>query len=125
MYPENLKYSKSHEWVRVDGDKAVVGITSFATGKLGDIVFVELPEVGSRVTAGGNAGTVESVKAVSDLYSPISGVVAEINTELEDSPETVNESPFEDGWLFTVKVDGGLEDLMDSSAYELHCENEE
>jgi glycine cleavage system H protein len=125
MYPENLKYSKSHEWVRVEGDKVVVGITSFATGKLGDIVFVELPEVGSRVAVAGNAGTVESVKAVSDLYSPVSGVVAEINANLEDSPETVNESPYEDGWLFSVKIDGGLENLMDSSAYELHCDNEE
>lgn len=126
MYPTDLKYAKSHEWIRIDGDDAVIGISAFAAGKLGDIVFVELPSTDTPLVAGESLGTIESVKAVSDIYSPVSGVVVEINSALEDAPETVNDSPYGDGWLVKVKLDGDIPvDLMDAKAYEEHCSTEE
>jgi glycine cleavage system H protein len=124
MYPEDLKYAESHEWVKIDGETAVIGISSYAAKKLGDIVYVELPEVGDEVEAGEQMGTIESVKAASEFYSPVSGEVLEINEELEDSPETVNDSPYEDGWFVKVKMTAESEDLMDSEAYGEHCEQE-
>ena len=115
-----LKYSNDHEWVRMDGDVAVVGVSDFAQDALGDLVFVNLPEVGDTVTAGEPFGDVESVKAVSDLLSPVSGTVCEINEELLDAPEKINEDPY-GAWM--IKVEGAEEgeDLMDAAAYEEHC----
>ncbi len=104
MYPEELKYSKEHEWLRVEGDVAVVGITSHAQGQLGDVVYVELPEVGSRVTQFEACGTIESVKTVSDLYSPVSGEVIAVNEELEDTPELINNEPYGSGWIVKIKM---------------------
>ena len=100
--PEELKYSKEHEWVKVDGDKAYIGITHFAQSELGDIVFVELPEIGDSIEQEESFGNVESVKTVSELYAPISGEVVAINEELEDSPEFVNESPYDKAWIVQV-----------------------
>lgn len=118
-YPDDLRYSKEHEWVRVDGSRATVGITSFATDELGDIVFVELPEVGTALAQFGAFGVVESVKAVSDLYAPISGEVVEVNEALRDTPELLNSDPFGEGWIARVEMadDGELDALMDAEAY--------
>ena len=118
--PAELKYSNDHEWVRMDGDVAVVGVSDFAQDALGDLVFVNRPEVGDTVTAGEPFGDVESVKAVSDLLSPVSGTVCEINEELLDAPEKINEDPY-GAWM--IKVEGAEEgeDLMDAAAYEEHC----
>ena len=118
--PAELKYSNDHEWVRMDGDVAVVGVSDFAQDALGDLVFVNLPEVGDTVTAGEPFGDGESVKAVSDLLSPVSGTVCEINEELLDAPEKINEDPY-GAWM--IKVEGAEEgeDLMDAAAYEEHC----
>ena len=118
--PAELKYSNDHEWVRMDGDVAVVGVSDFAQDALGDLVFVNLPEVGDTVTAGEPFGDVESVKADSDLISPVSGTVCEINEELLDAPEKINEDPY-GAWM--IKVEGAEEgeDLMDAAAYEEHC----
>ena len=102
--PANLKYTKEHEWVRIDGDVATIGITEWAQGELGDIVFVELPDVGSTVTQMGRFGTVEAVKAVSDLFSPLSGKVVEINKALDNDPMVVNRDPYGEGWMIKVKV---------------------
>ncbi|MGA1561814.1 MAG: glycine cleavage system protein GcvH [Gammaproteobacteria bacterium] len=115
--PEELRYTESHEWVRDGGEVVTVGITDHAQHLLGDIVFVELPEVGMTVTAGGECAVVESVKAASDVYSPITGEVVEVNEALIDAPETINDDPYESGWMFKVRLDGDLEDLMDASAY--------
>ncbi|MDZ7814741.1 MAG: glycine cleavage system protein GcvH [Planctomycetota bacterium] len=104
MIPEDLKYTKSHEWIRVEGDIAVVGITHHAQHELGDIVFVELPEVGDEFETEDECATIESVKAASDIYCPVSGKVVEVNENLEDAPETINNSPYEDGWLFKVEM---------------------
>ncbi|NMD68990.1 glycine cleavage system protein GcvH [Bacillus sp. DNRA2] len=101
--PKDLRYSQDHEWVKVEGDKIRVGITDFAQSELGDIVFVELPETGDKVEAGQPFGSVESVKTVSELYAPVSGTVVEINEELSDSPEFVNESPYEKAWMIVVE----------------------
>jgi glycine cleavage system H protein len=101
--PENLKYTKDHEWARAEGDLVVVGVTDHAQEQLGDIVFVELPEVGTKVSAAQTFGTVESVKAVSDLFAPISGEVAEVNAALADKPETVNKDPYQGAWMVKVK----------------------
>lgn len=119
MYPDDLRYSREHEWVRVDASQATIGITSFAADELGDIVFVELPEVGSRLTQFATFGVVESVKAVSDLYAPISGVVTEVNAALRDSPELLNSDPFAAGWIvrLTIGDTGELAALLDSAAY--------
>ena len=119
----DLKYSKSHEWVRMDGDVAVIGISDFAQDALGDVVFVNLPAVGDEVTAGESFGDVESVKAVSDLISPVSGVVLEVNEELEDSPENLNEDPY-GAWIIKVEQVSGEEELLDAAAYEAHCAEE-
>ena len=116
----DLKYSKSHEWVRMDGDAAVVGISDFAQDALGDLVFVNLPQVGDDVTAGEAFGDVESVKAVSDLMSPVTGTVCEINEELLDAPENLNNDPY-GAWIIKVQNITDTEDLLDPAAYEAHC----
>jgi glycine cleavage system H protein len=103
--PKDLRYSEEHEWVKVEGDKVTIGITDFAQSELGDIVFVELPEVGATIEADEPFGSVESVKTVSELYAPISGKVVEINENLDDSPEFVNESPYENAWMIVVEPD--------------------
>ena len=117
--PADLKYAKSHEWVRVDGDVLTIGITEHAQELLGDMVFIEAPEVGTELTAEEACAVVESVKAASDVYAPVGGEVVEVNEALTDSPELVNQSPFEDGWLFRMKVGDAaeLENLMDADAY--------
>lgn len=121
--PEGLKYSRSHEWVKVDGKTATVGITDFAQHELGDIVFVEAPAVGDSVTAGAQMGTVESVKAVSELNSPVSGSVAEANGELGDHPEFVNQDPYGKGWIVKVTLSNlsELDGLMDATAYGVYA----
>ena len=102
--PSELLYTKEHEWVSFDGDNVTVGITDYAQGELGDIVFVELPQVGDSVTQDESFGTIEAVKAVSDLYSPVSGEVTEVNEALEDAPEIINNSPYEEGWMIKIKL---------------------
>ncbi|MGB2259541.1 MAG: glycine cleavage system protein GcvH [Porticoccaceae bacterium] len=119
--PSELKYASSHEWARLESDgTVVVGITDHAQEALGDIVYIELPEMGAAVDAGAEVAVVESVKAASDIYSPITGEVVEINPALEDEPETVNSSPYADGWLFRVKVGSTdeLEEMMDADGYQ-------
>ncbi|MDQ0206648.1 glycine cleavage system protein GcvH [Alkalicoccobacillus murimartini] len=117
--PAELKYSEEHEWVKTEGEKVRIGITDFAQSELGDIVFVELPEVGDEIEADEPFGSVESVKTVSELYAPISGKVVEINEELDDSPEFVNESPYEKAWMIVVepKDASELEKLMSAEEY--------
>lgn len=119
----DLKYSKSHEWVRMDGDVAVIGISDFAQDALGDLVFVNLPQVGDDVTAGEAFGDVESVKAVSDLMSPVTGTVCEINEELLDAPENLNNDPY-GAWIIKVDNITDTEELLDAAAYEAHCAKE-
>ncbi len=122
--PEELQYTKSHEWVRTEDDTATIGITDYAQEELGDIVFVELPEEGATFDAGDSFGTVESVKAVSDLYSPVGGEVVEVNEALSDNPEKINEDPYGDGWIVKLRVsDEG--DLLSASDYEQLLEEEE
>jgi glycine cleavage system H protein len=122
--PEELQYTKSHEWVRTEGDTATIGITDYAQEELGDIVFVELPEEGATFDAGDSFGTVESVKAVSDLYAPVGGEVVEVNETLGDNPEKINEDPYGDGWIVKLRVsDEG--DLLSASDYEQLLEEEE
>jgi glycine cleavage system H protein len=118
-FPEGLKYSKEHEWVLVEGQTATIGITEFAQEELGDIVFVELPEVGEKVVKDDPFGAVESVKAVSDVYAPVSGAVLEVNDVLPDNPETINDDPYGDGWLIRVELSDAddLKDLMDADEY--------
>ena len=122
---EGLKYAKGHEWVRMEGNRAYIGITDFAQDELGDIVFIELPEVGTDVEVDDILGSIESVKAASDIYAPVSGTVVEVNEELEGSPELVNEEPYE-SWIAVIEVNdtGELDDLMDADAYEKFCEEE-
>jgi glycine cleavage system H protein len=118
--PTNLKYAASHEWARDEGDGTVtVGISDHAQDSLGDVVYVELPEIGATVSAGEEAGVVESVKAASDIYTPVSGEVVAINEALEDAPETINGSPYDDGWFFKVKMSdpAELEGLLSAEAY--------
>ncbi len=122
--PNELQYTKSHEWLLVDGGVATVGLTDFAQHALGDIVFVNLPQPGDPVNAGEAFGDVESVKAVSDVISPVSGVVAEVNEELLDNPALVNEDPY-GAWLIKVESLTGEEELLDAAAYEAHCAQEE
>ena len=119
MFPDDLHYSREHEWVRVDGSEATIGITSFAADELGDIVFVETPEPGAPLKQFAAFGVVESVKAVSDLYAPISGEVTEVNEALRDKPELLNTSPFADGWIAKVKLadPAELDALLDAAAY--------
>ena|ERR1700748_339212 len=115
----NIRYTKDHEWIRVDGNEATIGITDFAQGQLGDIVFVELPEVGRRVEKGKEAGVVESVKAASEVYAPVSGEITAVNTGLADDPARVNADAMGDGWFYKVKIADAQElgDLMDEAAY--------
>ncbi len=117
--PDNLKYTETHEWVRMNGDSGAVGITGFAQQELGDVVFVEPPEVGASLSTGAAMGSVESVKAVSEISAPVSGVVAEVNKELEDHPELINEDPYGRGWIVVIKLSDASEPdaLMDSAAY--------
>ena len=117
--PNDRKYAASHEWALHDGDTVTVGISQHAQEALGDIVFVELPEVGAQLSAGDEFGVVESVKAASDLYSPVSGEVTEVNSALESSPETVNEAPFGEGWLIKIRLSDAaeLDRLLDAEAY--------
>ena len=126
MYPDDLRYTKDHEWVRVQGNRATVGITEYAQKQLGDVVFVELPAVGRALTAGASFGTVESVKAVSELLSPVTGDVAEANGELSSKPELVNSDPYGAAWMVTVTLgaDGVPPDLMDAKAYQAFVESE-
>ena len=118
--PKDLRYTQEHEWVKVEGNKVRVGITDFAQHELGDIVFVELPEVGDTVTFNEPFGSVESVKTVSELYSPVSGTVVEVNEALSDSPEFVNESPYENAWMIVVELsnEAEVEALLTAEAYE-------
>jgi glycine cleavage system H protein len=123
-FPEDLRYTNEHEWARVEGTRVRVGITDFAQDALGDVVYVDLPEVGASVVAASPFGEVESTKSVSDVYSPVSGTIAERNPLLDDRPELVNEQPYGDGWL--IVIDGGvpedLERLMDAAAYRAFVE---
>jgi glycine cleavage system H protein len=118
-FPENLKYTKDHEWIRIESGVGVIGITDYAQGELGDVVFVELPSAGKKLERGQSFGTVEAVKAVSDLYSPVSGEVKEINKAIQDSPEIVNKEPYEGGWMLKVAIDNPkeIEGLLDAAAY--------
>ena len=122
-YPADLKYTQTHEWLRIDGAVVTVGVSWFAQDSMGDVVHVELPEVGDAVSAGGPACEIESVKAVSDVYSPVTGTIVEVNGSLEESPEQVNSAPYGDGWLFRVTVGPtiALDGLLSSDAYEAHC----
>ena len=118
--PEDLRYTAQHEWLRLDGEVAVIGITDHAQGELGDVVYLELPEVGGEIAQGESFGVIESVKAASDLYAPISGEVAEVNSDLEAEPQRVNESPYDAGWLIKVRPSRFAEEqdaLLDASAY--------
>lgn len=118
-FPDDVRYAESHEWARLEGDKLKVGISDYAQDQLGDIVFVELPEVGDTFGKGEEFGTVESVKAVSELYMPVAGEVIAINDTLEDAPEKVNNSPYSDGWMLEIKADDAskIGALMDNNAY--------
>lgn len=117
--PQDRVYAKTHEWVKVDGDTATIGVTLFAQEQLGDVVFVELPTVGRSVRAGESVGNIESVKAVSELFSPVAGEVAEVNGQLESSPELINQDPYEGGWMLRLRiVAGAAAGLMDAASYE-------
>lgn len=120
MVPADLRYTKDHEWVRIDGDQATIGVTDFAASQLGDVVFVDLPAVGRALDQHGTFGVVESVKAVSDLFAPIGGQVAEVNAALADQPELVNSDPFGAGWMIKISVadPGQVAGLLDAAAYE-------
>lgn len=122
-FREELKYSKSHEWVKEEGEEVVIGLTDYAQSELGDLVFVNLPEEGDEVTVGEPFADVESVKAVSDVYSPVSGVISEINEELLDTPEATNEAPY-DAWFVRVKEITDTEELLDAAAYQAYVENQ-
>ena len=122
-YPVELKYTKDHEWLKMEGDIAVVGISDFAQDALGDVVFINLPEVGDTVTAGESFGDVESVKAVSDVNSPVTGVVVAINEDLVDAPENLNSDPY-GSWIIKVENVSATEELLDAAAYEAFCAEE-
>jgi glycine cleavage system H protein len=119
-HPSELKYASTHEWVRIEGDLVVTGISDHAQDALGDLVYVETPEVGQQITAGEQAGVVESVKTASDIHAPVSGTVVEINANLEDDPDFVNEEPYGKGWIYKIKPDNiaDVEQLLSSTAYE-------
>ena len=127
MYPSECLYSKDHEWLRVDGDVAVLGITEFAQESLGEVVYVELPEVGDRFEAHDEIGSVESVKAVAEVFTPVSGEVLETNGELENAPETVNEDPHGDGWMVRFRLSdlSELEELMSADEYQTFVDSQE
>ncbi len=120
-----MKYSEDHEWVTVEGDVATVGITDYAQNQLGDIVYVETPEIGSVVTQGDDAGVVESVKAASDIVTPVSGEVVEVNEDLESAPGSVNTDPTGEGWMYKIKLSepDEIDGLMDANEYKAHCES--
>lgn len=122
--PEDLLYAETHEWVRIEGEDAVIGITDFAQEQLGDITFVDLPTVGTLLEAGQEMGSVESVKAASELCSPVSGEVVEVNTDLGDSLELINESPFDGGWMIRVRISSFPSGLMTAEEYEEHVQDE-
>ncbi len=126
MYPENFRYSEDHEWVKVEGDMAVIGITDHAQKQLGDIVFVEVPEVDDEFDKGDEVGSIESVKAVAEMFLPVSGTVVEVNEALEDAPETLNKDPHGEGWILKVKLSDASEvdELMDAAAYQKYLEEE-
>src|SRR5574338_161863 len=126
-FPEDLKYTREHEWARRKGGNLVVGITEFAQDQLGDVVFVELPDVGDTVKKGESFGVVESTKAVSELFAPISGKVVEVNDPLSDAPETINEDPYEEGWMITIEPadPSEIDQLMDAKAYKAFVEEQE
>ena len=127
MNPKSLKYHREHDWARIEGDTAVFGLTSYAQETLGDIVYIELPEVGADVTAGTAYAEVESVKAVSDVYAPLRGSITEVNEEVVDAPELINESPFDDGWLIKIHMTdpSEIDDLMTADEYEELISEEE
>ncbi|MFQ5646737.1 MAG: glycine cleavage system protein GcvH [bacterium] len=120
MNPEDFKYSEEHTWLSLEGDHVISGITDYAQQELGDIVFIELPESGEEVVKGESFGTIESVKAVSDLYAPVSGEIIEVNSALEDSPEIINERPYGDGWIISIKPSdtSEIEELLSAAEYE-------
>ncbi len=122
--PADRRYTKDHEWIKIEGDVATVGITEFAQSELGDVTYVEVPQVGRQLSKGEPFGVVESVKAVSDIYAPVSGEIVEVNEALDGAPETVNESPYDRAWMIKVRVEnpGDAESLMDAEAYERHVE---
>lgn len=122
-YPQDLKYSLSHEWLKIEDGVAVIGISDFAQDALGDVVFIELPQVGDTVTAGERFGDVESVKAVSELISPVTGVICEVNDGLEATPEELNADPY-GAWIIRVEAVTDQEELLDAAAYEAHCAEE-
>ncbi len=126
-FPEDLRYTREHEWARKKGSNYVVGITDFAQDQLGDVVFVELPEVGDPVKKGESFGVVESTKAVSELFAPVTGKVVEVNDPLSDAPETINEDPYEEGWMIVIEPSdpAELEGLMDVKAYKAFVEEQE
>jgi len=126
-FPTELRYLKSHEWAKQDGDLIVVGISDHAQDALGDVVYVELPEVGAECQAGDEIAVVESVKAASDIYAPLGGTVVEVNAKLEDSPELVNEAPYADGWFLKIKTadPAAVESLLSAEQYQALCEAEE
>jgi len=117
--PQGLRYTKEHEWAGMKGDIVTIGITDYAQGELGDIVFIELPEVGTMVEAKSAFGTIEAVKAVADLFAPVTGEIVEVNHQLEDAPELINQSPYEDGWMVKIKISDASEfkSLIDADAY--------
>lgn len=125
--PSDLYYATTHEWLRMDDDAATVGITDFAQSQLSDITFVELPDVGREVEAGDEVAVVESVKAASDIYAPVAGTIVEVNGDLEDSPELINASPYEAGWLFKIEVrkEEDVDNLMSAEEYAESCQEEE
>ncbi|EOD66556.1 glycine cleavage system protein GcvH [Amycolatopsis vancoresmycina] len=120
--PENLQYTKEHEWLKVEDGIATVGITAFAAESLGDIVFVQLPDAGSAITAGEVFGEVESTKSVSELYAPVSGEVVEVNGTTSDTPEVINSDPYTEGWLLKVRLTGDVPELLDAAAYAAHTQ---
>jgi glycine cleavage system H protein len=126
MYPPDRKYTKDHEWVSVQGERGTIGITDYAQNQLGDVVFLELPEVGRKLQAGEVFGTVESVKAVSELFAPLAGEVLEVNSALTDKPETINHDPHGAAWMLVVKITdtSALKDLMDAPSYQAFVERE-
>lgn len=119
MYPADFQYTKDHEWIQVSGGVGTIGITDYAQGELGDVVFVELPKTGTKVKAGDTLGTVESVKAVSEVFSPVSGEVTDVNSELSTAPEKINQDPHKSAWLVKIKLadEGEVAKLMDAKAY--------
>lgn len=126
MYPEDLKYDREHEWVRVSGDTATIGISDFAQDQLGEVVYVDLPSVGDTVSAGDSFGEIESVKSVSELFSPVSGEIVEVNGALDGAPETVNEDAYGAGWIIKVKLSdvAQVDAMMDAAAYEAYLAEE-